>query len=198
MGETDDRDLSSSRAGDGRPFSPAEEEDGRGLSSYMGQVMGGIFRGNPEMSRTARAMRLWGSMSDERLRSHSHGLSFRTRSKTTTLNVYADSSAWMYEFGMRQGEFLAEWRELCRQTSQEDLLADRMAFKLSRGARNSGHTAGYDNRATKGGAEPEPVQLTPEERAEVVELVSRISDKKRREHALRAIIAIKQWKKANQ
>lgn len=172
--------------------------DGRGVGFYIPYVIKGVDGLKTGMSKTARALHLWKQMSDERLRSHSSGLSFRTRSKTTTLNVYVDSNAWMYEFGMRQGEFLAEWRELCRQTSQEDLLADRMEFKLSKAARENGYSAGYNNHPSSGDAEPDPVPLSPEELSEAIELVSHISDKRRREHALKAIIAIKQWKKANQ
>ena len=167
----------------------------RGVGELADGVMGGLFRATPTMAKVARALRLWATMGDPTLRDHCNGLSFRSHRNSVEMVVYVDSNIWMYEFQMRSFEILREWRARCERTNQEDLIVDKVTFRLSRRAREGGFSEGYSNHDEA--VPPQPVPLSPEERREAVDMVSGITDPTLREHVLNALISVKEWKKSS-
>jgi hypothetical protein len=168
------------------------------LGSLSNAILSGIYDKNPNIKKTSRAFRIWNTIGDERIRKHCNGFSFRDRRDGgKELVVYIDSNIWMYELKMRSFELLKEWNVRCSQQGQADLAVQSIQFKLSKKARESGYSAGYSNHDGEV-SQPESLPLSPEEYEEAVRMVSCIKDESLREHALRAMISVKEWKKSSQ
>lgn len=170
----------------------------RGAPSSAGALVGRaadeMLRTSSAWSLTARAMRVWRAMSDERVRSHVSGVSLTQRRVSRVLTFYADSSVWVQELTMRRYELLQEWNLLCGRLDP-DLTVDDITFKLSKAARADGHDGSLANY----GAQPLRVRarLTPDELTAVRARVAAITDERVRKSVQDAMIAVSEWKKSN-
>lgn len=160
----------------------------------VGRATDRLLRSSSAWSLTARAMRIWRAMPDERVRSHVSGVSLTQRRVSRVLTFYADSSVWVQELSLRRYELLQEWGVLCERLDPE-LSVDELAFKLSKRARADGHDGSLANY----GVQPVRVRarLTEQESAGVAERVAPIADLRLRKSVQDAMTAVLEWKKSN-
>ena len=156
---------------------------------------------------SARSMRLWRKMGDQRLKAHTHGLVLRRNRVSRELVVYVDASIWMYEFTMMAPMYLQEWNRLC-ESEGVDMKADKIRFQLSTRARKEGQNGTVANGPGEGGpgsgggraggsasgaagggvASPLPrVPLDADERDRIARTVAVIKDEKLRTAAYNAM-----------
>lgn len=139
-----------------------------------------------------KAMDVWRSMRDPRLRKHVVGLALRQNRATRELIAYVDGSVWKSEFSMLSTAVLVEWNHLCEQRGL-DMQAQKVSFKLSKSSRRDGASGGL---ATYGPeVERPPVELDADERARVQRTVEGISDERVRRQAAAAMTSIMEWRK---
>lgn len=139
-----------------------------------------------------KAMDLWRTMGDVRLRTHVTGLFLRQNRATRELIVSVDGSVWLTEFKMNGPATLLEWNHRCEEAGV-DMAAQKISFKLSKTARRAGATGSVATRGVE--AERPPVALSAEERDRVAQTVAAISNEVVRERAARAMTSVMEWKK---
>lgn len=142
---------------------------------------------------SGKAMRLWRTMGDKRVRTHVQGLYLRENRASRELVAYVDAGVWMHEFAMMAPAYLQEWNHRCTACGL-DMQANKLTFRLSSCARAAGQTGAV---ATAGGERAaDPVPLTPDERARVERSVASIANPSLRRKAYDAMKSVLEWEKA--
>lgn len=187
-----DRSLRAYRTWRGDRVSTEERSGIQGAGSLTAGCLAGLRERSGLPMAAFKAMDLWRTMGDVRLRKHVVGLFLRQNRATRELVVSVDGSVWLTEFKMSAPSILVEWNHRCEEAGV-DMTAQKISFKLSKTARRAGATGSV---ATYGSeAECLPVALSAEERAMVEKTVAVISDESVRAQAARAMTSVMEWKR---
>lgn len=190
--EDTDRAMRAYRARRGSVASDAERVGASAAGSLTAGCLAGLRERSGLPASAFKAMDLWRTMGDVRLRTHVVGLFLRQNRVTRELVVSVDGSVWLTEFKMSDRAILAEWNYRCQEAGV-DMTAQKISFKLSKTAKRAGATGSVSTRGPE--AERPPVALSPEERLVVEQTVAAISDETVRTRAARAMTSVMEWKK---
>lgn len=187
------RYLRGMRAGKIRGYTGTPQGQQRVGAATEAVVAGLQARAAGGRAGMGRAMGVWRTMGDKRVRTHVLGLHLRENRASRELVAYVDASVWMHEFSMMAPAYLQEWNHRCAACGL-DMQANKLTFRLSSYARAAGQTGAVKVEGEK--AEKAPAPLTPEELERVERSVASIGNESLRRKAYETMKSVLSWEKA--